>query len=53
MGWERILPLEIYSNFKTWKQIVIFSVKRSDFNFQAYKKNHSIITHVSHLCEIA
>ena len=19
MGWERILPLEIYSNFKTWK----------------------------------
>ena len=37
MGWERILPLEIYYNVKTWKQIVIFFVKRSDIKFQAYK----------------
>ena len=24
MSWERILPLKIYDNFKTWEQIVIF-----------------------------
>ena len=32
------MPLEIYYNVKTWKQIVIFFVKHSDINFHAYTK---------------
>ena len=47
VGWERILPLEYYDNFKTCKQSVFVCVKHWDMNFQTYEKSpwyHSCTT---------
>ena len=52
MGWERILPLKIYNNFKTWKQIMIF-LSNDVISISRLVKNYSNITLILHLCEIA
>ena len=37
VGWERILPLKIYSNFTTWKSIVVLFAEWWDINFQIFE----------------
>lgn len=51
MGWERILPLKVYNNFKLGENLqffkrikFLFLVKRYDINFHKIKA--SIVGHV-------
>ena len=46
MSWERISPLKIYNNFKTWNKIVIFVVvvvgvelEHCDINLDTYENS--------------
>lgn len=40
MGWKIILPLKIYCNYKTWKQIVIvFLIKHCEIDFHIREKS--------------
>ena len=45
MGWERILPLKIYNDFKTWKLFCDVFVKRCDINFQTREKSPQYYTY--------
>ena len=50
--WERISPLKITGNFKTWKEIVTLSVNVV-ISISTRVKNHPSIKLVLHLCGIA
>ena len=52
MGWERILPLKIDNNFKSWKQIVIL-IWNVVIAISRHVENHCNFTHVLHSYNIA